>query len=106
MNVTEALPLADSWGMHGDVGAGWMVGMMVVMALVWGAIVLGAVWLVRAALDGRQAARREPALDVLQRRFAEGALSAEDYRARRAVLVSEEHGAGTERPAAPPASTS
>ena len=24
MNVAEIIPLADTWGMHGDVGWGWM----------------------------------------------------------------------------------
>ena len=61
--------------------------MMVVMVFFWGAIILGAVWLLRGNFEGRREVhRRETALEVLERRFAEGAVSMEEYRQRRAVL--------------------
>lgn len=90
---TELIPLADTWGMHGDVGWGWMTVMMGMMVLFWAALVLGVVWLVRGAArsvtrsDGAPGGRETP-LEVLDRRFAEGAISAEDYGARREVLVN------------------
>jgi putative membrane protein len=92
----QFIPVADTWGMHGDVGWGWMIGMMFVMVLFWGAIIFGAIWLIRAAVGGRPQERKESPLDVLERRFAEGAISVEDYRARREVL-----GNGTVEPSAP-----
>lgn len=92
MNLAQAIPLADSWGMHGDVGAGWMVLMMAVMVLFWGAVIFGFVWLIRSVTRGEHArgetvAREETPFGILERRFAEGAITPEDYRARREVLA-------------------
>lgn len=90
MNVALALPLADSWGMHGDVDGGWWILMMVVMLLFWGAVIAGIFWLIRGATWGRSATERprreETAMEILDRRFAEGEISEEDYLARREVL--------------------
>ena len=92
MNIAQAIPLADTWGMHGDVGAGWMILMMSLMVLFWGAVIFGIVWLIRGATRGDSprepvVASKESPLEILQRRFAEGAISPGDYRARRDVLV-------------------
>jgi putative membrane protein len=78
--------LADTW-MHGGWGWGWMTLMMVVMVLFWAAVIFGIVWLIRTAVDRRPEPRSESAIEVLERRFAEGAISVEDYHARREVLV-------------------
>ena len=105
MSFALTFPLADTWGMHGDVGTGWMIAMMFVMVLFWAAIILGIVWLARGSFDGRREdRRREAPLEVLERRFAEGAMSVEEYRQRRELLghrdsdardagVRDEHGA-------------
>lgn len=84
MNAAQTL-LADTW-MHGGWGWGWMTLMMIVMVLFWAAVIFGIVWLVRSATDRRPEPRTESPLDVLDRRFAEGEISEEDYRARRQVL--------------------
>ena len=88
MTFAQTTFLADTWGMHGDVGWGWMVLMMFLMVLFWAAIIVGAVWLIRAAFDRGPGPRSESPAEVLERRFAEGALSVEDYRERRAVLAN------------------
>ena len=93
MTIAEAIPLADTWGMHGDVGAGWMVLMMAVMVLFWGAVIFGIVWLIRGTIRGVTTSGdalvvRETPLEVLERRFAEGAISPEEYRERREVLIN------------------
>lgn len=80
------LPLADSWNMHGGWGWAWMVPMMLGMVLFWGAIIFGIFWLIRDGVQRRQPASEETALTILDRRFAEGVLSHEDYRQRRNVL--------------------
>ena len=81
-----SLPLADSdgWGMH---GAGWWAPMMVGMVLFWGAIILGIVWLVRNATDRRRERHEPSAAAILDRRFAEGAISVDDYHHRRNALA-------------------
>jgi putative membrane protein len=57
----------------------------------WLLLIVGIVLLVRAR-DGRPALTgggRETAVDVLDRRFAEGELSLEQYRERRSVLEEQ-----------------
>jgi len=88
MNLTLAIPLADNWGMHGDVGGWWMIVMMPLMLLFWAGIVFGIVWIARGGLDGRREDRRETPSEILERRFAEGAISAEDYNERREVIAN------------------
>jgi putative membrane protein len=87
VNIAQIIPLADTW-MHGGWGWGWMTLMMVVMVLFWGAVIFGIVWLIRGAADGGPGQRRESPTEVLERRFAEGAISVEDYHARREALLS------------------
>jgi uncharacterized membrane protein len=99
MTTVFAFPLADTWGMHDGVGTGWGVVMVIGMFLFWGAIVLGIALLIRAGawgwwargdrpVPGESSAARESPVEILERRFAEGAISVEDYRARRDVLVN------------------
>ena len=87
---TALMVLADnSWDMHGDVSSGWMVVMMIAMVLFWAGIILGVVWLVRGASGGRRwgGERKETPSEILDRRFAEGAISVEDYHQRREVIA-------------------
>lgn len=62
--------------------------MMIGMGLFWLAIILGVVWLIR---DGTGQRQQDPptdnALTILDRRFAEGAVSLDEYNQRRAVLT-------------------
>lgn len=88
MNLALTVPLADNWGMHGDVGGGWMIGMMLLMVLFWAAVIFGIVWLVRGAPSTWRSERRETPTEILDRRFAEGAISAEDYNERRSVIAN------------------
>lgn len=92
ISATQVVPLADTWGMHGgDFGWGWMVLMVVIMVLFWAAVILGIVWLVRGGATGDWSLpvrRSETAADILERRFAEGDLTVDEYRARREVLAN------------------
>jgi putative membrane protein len=66
------------------VGGWWILP----VPLFWILLVIGVVFLVRGR-DGRPpwtGGRQETAIDVLDRRFAEGELSQEQYRERRSVL--------------------
>lgn len=91
MNIAQNVPLADTW-MHGW-GWGWMPLMMLPMVLFWGAIIFGIFWLIRGSARGESGPGETPVdkespVEILERRFAEGAITAEDYRARREVLVN------------------
>jgi putative membrane protein len=88
-----------------DIGWGWMMSMMVFMVLFWGAVIFGIVWLIRSSVDHRPEHRTESPIDILERRFAEGAIPVEDYRARRDVLVkgaTGSNGAGVQEPLTAP----
>lgn len=69
-----------------DVGVGWMIVMMIGMVLFWGLVILGIVWLVRSAPWASPHHGHGTPLDILDRRFAAGEMSAAEYRERRAVL--------------------
>jgi putative membrane protein len=61
--------------------------------LFWGAVIFGVVWLARGGTVGwGRPDRRETPLEILDRRFAEGAISAEEYHERRAVMTSRRGG--------------
>ena len=89
MNTALTVLADNSWDMHGDVSSGWMVVMVVLMVLFWAAVILGVVWLVRGASGGWRwgGERKETPSEILDRRFAEGAISVEDYHQRREVIA-------------------
>lgn len=95
MNIAQVIPFADAW-MHGGWGWAWMTLMMILMVLFWAAVIFGVVWLIRSAVD-RPGPRTESPIEVLERRFAEGAISVEDYQARREVLVNGGTGSNASR---------
>lgn len=86
-----ALIFADLDGYH--MGDGWWVLMVLGMALFWGLVILGGIWLVREVVGRRG---REPdALELLDRRLADGTISPEDYRERRNILTGSPSGKGS-----------
>jgi putative membrane protein len=87
MLIAQAIPFAHTW-MHGGWGWGWMSLMMFGTVLFWAAVIFGVVWLIRNTVDRRPEPRSESPLEVLERRFAEGTISAEDYQSRREVLLN------------------
>jgi putative membrane protein len=64
-------------------GSGWA--MLIGMVLFWALVVVAIVWLVRSAPWGGYH-RPESPLDLLERRFASGEITADEYRERRSVL--------------------
>ena len=73
--------IADGWHMNGW----WMGGMMIWMVVFWGALIAGMVWLARGG-SGRRPSGDQEALAILANRFAEGAISLEEYQQRKTVL--------------------
>lgn len=83
------LVFADTWGMHdSDVGAGWMIAMMLGMVLFWGLVVVGVVWLLREAIGRSHHGPGTDPLAILDRRLAEGQLSVEEYEQRKKTLTA------------------
>lgn len=79
-----------------------MMLMMVWWVLVWGAIVFGIVWLARGSFDMWRRDRRETSVETLERRFAEGEISLDDYYDRRAVITGGDYPAGEWQPRVSP----
>ena len=93
MDIASTVILADLWDTNGHMGGGWWIVMMFGMVFFWAAVILGIVWLTRGApsagprYNGSSGERRESPLDILNRRFAEGAISADEYAQRRDVIT-------------------
>jgi putative membrane protein len=86
-----SLPLADFDG-HMDWDGGWSVVMVVGMVLFWALVIVGIIWLLRE-LRSSTASRSKPdddPLRILDRRLADGLISPDDYRERRAILADED----------------
>ncbi len=103
MNIAQTIPDAY-WGMHG--GGWWILGAAVMMGCM-GAMM----WMMMRGMGGgssqRSSAPSEPpdttqsALEILERRFAQGEISVEEYRERREILAgadAESNGAETDEP--------
>jgi putative membrane protein len=83
------LLFADTWGMHdSDVGAGWMIVMMLGMVLFWGLVVFGVVWLLREASSRSHHGSGVDPLAILDRRLAEGQISVDEYEQRKKTLAA------------------
>jgi len=71
-----------------DVGAGWMIVMMLGMVLFWGLVIVGIAWLLRETLGrGHHGPDSDP-LAILDRRLAEGQISVEEYEQRKKTLTA------------------
>jgi putative membrane protein len=88
--VTDAqLTILADWD-HMDWGAGGWILMAIGMALFWGLLIFGAVWLVRtlnAPAPHAGAPAQPSALEILDRGLAEGTVSVEEYEQRRRLLT-------------------
>ena len=100
MDFAQIIPLADSWGMHdGDIGMGWWIVGVPFMLLMMG----GMMWMMMRGMGGGSSPESaapsespgspESPVEILERRFAEGAISVDEYRARREELIN-----GTDEP--------
>lgn len=71
----------DGWG-----AGNWLV-MSVMMLVVLALVVVGGLWLVRAARQGSISQPRD-ARQILDERFAHGEITENEYRQRRGLLAS------------------
>lgn len=98
MNLAQTIPLATSWSMHGNdgMGTGWGIVMIIGMILFWIAILTIPGLLLFGTLRGWPGHREDKPAEILDRRFAEGAISLEEYEQRKQQLSLRAH-----RPTAP-----
>jgi putative membrane protein len=94
MHFTQTTPLA--WGMHG--GGGWWIAGAALMMLFMGAMMwmmmrgMGSGSSQTSSASGEARPTTESPVEVLERRLAEGAISVEEYEARREALVHASSG--------------
>ena len=72
---------------HMTWGGGWWIVMVIAMVLFWGLL---AFWLIRefgARKNQSGTADSDDALTILDRRLAEGSITSDEYRERRALLI-------------------
>jgi putative membrane protein len=93
--VSAMLLLGHSgWGDHMDHwDGGWWVVMVVMMVIFWGAVIVAAIWAVRALLARDQG--KSDALELLERRLASGEISPQEYRERRDILTGHQGDGGS-----------
>jgi uncharacterized membrane protein len=85
MQLILAVPMfADGWHMD---GGWWFGGMMLWMLLFWALVAFFIAWLVRGVPGRRSSDDREAAIAILDRRFAQGEMTLEEYREHKAVLT-------------------
>ena len=93
MSIASTVLLADMWDTNGHMGGGWWIVMMLWMVFFWGAVIFGVVWLARGgSFESRRMERMESPLETLDRRFAEGAMSVDEYHERRETLTGQPNG--------------
>jgi putative membrane protein len=96
MHAWTAIVVAQArdWDDHMDWGDGWGLVMTLGMLTFWALIALAVVWLVRhyTAEQRPRTDARATALEVLDRRLAEGAISIEEYGERRRALIEAARG--------------
>jgi len=86
LTTAALIPLADA--IDHDWDGGWWVVMALGMLIFWGIVIVGGVWLARELILKRSHRGGElAALEILDRRLAEGAISTEEYAERRRVLL-------------------
>jgi putative membrane protein len=73
-----------------DWDGGWWILMVLGMLIFWAFVLVGLIWLFRERSGTnrrwRDAAGADDPLAILDRRLAQGEITAEDYRERRAIL--------------------
>ena len=77
-----------------DIGAGWMIVMMLGMVLFWGLVIIGVVWLLRETSSRSHHGPKVDPLAILDRRLAEGQISVEEYERRKRTLSASEQTTG------------
>ena len=89
--MTAIQVMADyDGGGHMSWGGGWWIVMVIAMVMFWGLL---AYWLIRefgARKDQSRATDSDHPLTILDRRLAEGSITTDEYRERRAILTGND----------------
>lgn len=73
---------------YGATGWGWSIWMMIMTAVFWLAVIGGIALLIVWAVNKSRAPTGGSALDILNKRYAEGQMSREEYEAMKRDILS------------------
>ena len=95
VSIASTVLLADMWDGNGHMGGGWWIVMMIGMVVFWAAVIVVIVWVARCFPNGWRESPlrdRETPQEILDRRFAEGAISVDEYHERQQAIRSGPRG--------------
>lgn len=100
MDIASTGFLADMWDTNGHMGGGWWIVMMFWWLFFAVLVIAGIVWAVRggASSTSWRPSREATPLETLDRRFAEGEISIDEYHERRRVLTGRPDGTVADAP--------
>ena len=79
-------PYEWDWRMHPMSGSGWGIGMMIMLALFWGAIILAVILGMRWFVGQRKNSPEDSAMIILRERFARGEIEKDEFETKKREL--------------------
>ena len=80
-------PYEWGWRMHPMSGSGWGIGMMIMMALFWGAIIVAVILGTRWFVGQRKNSPVDSAMTILRERFARGDIEKDEFETKKRELT-------------------
>jgi putative membrane protein len=85
--LTLQAPYEWGWRMHPMWGSGWGIGMMIMMALFWGAIIVACILAIRWLLGQSKKSPGDSAMTILRERFARGEIEKDEFETKKRELT-------------------
>lgn len=80
-------PYELGWRMHPMWGSGWGIGMMIMMALFWGAIMVAVILGMRWFVGESKNSPGDSAMTILRERFARGEIEKDEFETKKRELT-------------------
>ena len=80
-------PYEWGWRMHPMSGSGWAIGMMIMMALFWGAIIVAVILGMRWFVGQSKNSPVDSAMTILRERFARGEIEKDEFETKKRELT-------------------
>jgi len=84
--LTVQAPYEWGWRMHPMWGSGWGIGMMIMMALFWGAIIVAVILGMRWFVGQNKNSPGDSAMTILRERFARGEIEKDEFETKKREL--------------------
>jgi len=87
LSLTLQAPYEWGWQMHPMWGSGWVIGMMIMMALFWSAIIVAVILGMRWFVGQRKNSPIDSAMIILRERFARGEIEKDEFETKKRELT-------------------